>query len=171
VRLDLAAFEQCLGGAVIGLGSGLEISDRRWYFRHVQTAPHCLPRRPLLCSLARERPPRHLPRGRRPLPLPEDSTGRRHALSLALPCILPNGQPLSPAHRNPRGPSLCGDAPSKRRLHSGRNRCYATVGPVVQGRLTAILVERERALLELCRAMVLNAVRPHGVPAGAITRE
>jgi REP-associated tyrosine transposase len=41
----------------------------------------------------------------------------------------------------------------------GFHRRYGTVGHVFQGRLKAILVERESYLLELCRSMVLNPVR------------
>ncbi|MDH5669208.1 MAG: transposase [Nitrospira sp.] len=39
------------------------------------------------------------------------------------------------------------------------NRRHERVGHVLQGRFTAILVDRERYLLELCRYVVLNPVR------------
>ena len=39
------------------------------------------------------------------------------------------------------------------------NRRHGQVGPVLQGRFKAILVDRDRYLLELCRYVVLNPVR------------
>ena len=44
------------------------------------------------------------------------------------------------------------------------NRRYARVGHLFQGRFTAILVEKETYLLELCRYVVLNPVRANLVP-------
>lgn len=44
------------------------------------------------------------------------------------------------------------------------NRRHQRVGRVFQGRFTAILVEREAYLLELCRYVVLNPVRAELVP-------
>lgn len=44
------------------------------------------------------------------------------------------------------------------------NRRYARVGHLFQGRFTAILVEKEAYLLELCRYVVLNPVRANLVP-------
>ncbi|MBK1629939.1 addiction module toxin RelE [Thiohalocapsa halophila] len=45
------------------------------------------------------------------------------------------------------------------------NRTHARVGHLFQGRFKAILVERERYLLELCRYVVLNPVRARMVAA------
>jgi hypothetical protein len=44
------------------------------------------------------------------------------------------------------------------------NRRHARVGHLFQGRFTAILVEKEAHLLELCRYVVLNPVRANRVP-------
>jgi len=44
------------------------------------------------------------------------------------------------------------------------NRRHERVGHLFQGRFTAILVEKEAHLLELCRYVVLNPVRAHMVP-------
>jgi putative transposase len=44
------------------------------------------------------------------------------------------------------------------------NRRHHRVGHLLQGRFTAILVEKEAHLLELCRYVVLNAVRAKLVP-------
>ncbi len=44
------------------------------------------------------------------------------------------------------------------------NRRYGRVGHLFQGRFTAILVEKEAYLLELCRYVVLNPVRANLVP-------
>jgi AraC-like DNA-binding protein len=41
----------------------------------------------------------------------------------------------------------------------GYNRCHERVGHLLQGRFTAILVEKEAHLLELCRYVVRNPIR------------
>lgn len=47
------------------------------------------------------------------------------------------------------------------------NRSHSRVGHVFQGRYTAILVEKDTHLLELCRYVVLNPVRARMVPEPA----
>ena len=49
------------------------------------------------------------------------------------------------------------------RYTQGYNRRHARVGHLFQGRFTAILVEKEAHLLELCRYVVLNPVRANMV--------
>src|SRR5262249_40458600 len=78
---------------------------------------------------------------------------------LAVPCLLPDGQPLPSAAGDIARKSLRWHATAQRGLTLCVNRRHARVGHVFQGRFKAVLVERDSYLLELCRYVVLKPVR------------
>jgi hypothetical protein len=88
-----------------------------------------------------------------------DPWGGMRALSVGLPRLLPDDQPLPSTDGNARGQSFAEDAAAQWGYTQRFNRTHHRVGHVFQGRYKAILVEKDSYLLETARYVVLNPVR------------
>jgi len=73
--------------------------------------------------------------------------------------LLFDEQPLSPRDRNAGRELIQGNAPVKRRLYPSTQPTAPSGWTFVSGRFKAILVQKDSHYLEVCRYVVLNAVR------------
>ena len=83
---------------------------------------------------------------------------KRSSASVALLCLLPHGQSLSPPDRDAGTEPGSRHAQIERRVSQAFNRRHGRVGHVFQGRYKSILVDKDSYGPELSRYIVLNPV-------------